>query len=188
MGLEGAMRTRSSGMSIIEVVFALTIMAMLAMTLSLMIATSQRLTNESRERSLASNAIRAYCEAMRKLTRAQFMIDTRTPADFAPSTGVNKLRGLTGEVFKINYESGASGTRVSGAAGAGAIAVTAFNEGTKLGFPRDLTANGDTTQSPVVTTTTMHTIPARVKLTWETFSGKRNQTESMVVYVSFTLR
>lgn len=187
MKLVGPRRTR--GLTLIETIIALTILAMLAMTLSIMIAASQRLTDEGREKSIASQAIRSYIETKRTLTRAQFMVDTQTPADFLPSA--TTLKNATGEVFKVNTENSSNARKVAGARGAGVMTVTDAGLGadtTTLGMPRDLSGNGNATENLATSTTSLLTIPTRIKLTWQPYAGKPNQTTSMVVYASFTLR
>lgn len=164
-------RAHEAGLTLIETTVALSILATLSLVLVGSIAQAQRLTNLSRERSVAFDACRSYVEEMRGLTVTAAFNSTRTPADFVPTSTAERLTGVSGEVFKINHEGGTQGRRTLGAAGAGANAdAVAFGDGAALGMPRNLTAKKDTTENPAPTGDLV-ILPARVRLTWQSAVG-----------------
>src|SRR4051812_38810827 len=107
----------AAGFTLVEGVFAFAILVLAALTLTGALPSGQHLTRAARERSLASNAIRAYIEAMRQsypsdpgsTDMAGFLYDKQTPADFVPTSGAeaSALRDARGLVLKMTDETGA---------------------------------------------------------------------------------
>lgn len=177
----------SRGLSLIEVLVALSILSVVALGLISMISSSQQLTNMTRERAIAANAIRSYVEAMRGKSPAQILNDTTTPANFLPSP--NLLKGVQGEVFKVNWEDGTHANEVTGTFGSVNTTTpdASFTDGAALAFPRDLDGDGQNTGLPVANPSNLIVLPARVKLTWQSGQGQKvsGTPQSMVVYVYF---
>lgn len=151
--MNGPDMRRRGGFSIIELVVAPSVLAIVAMGLCAMLASSQRLTNLSRERAIAMNAQRAYVEAMRgKTTFADILNDTTTPASYLPSASA--LKSATGEVCKVDYEDGGHAVLMTGTFGStNTTSSPVFTDGARLGFPRDITGDGLATANPVTNMT-----------------------------------
>lgn len=186
---------RVRGLTLLEVTVALAILAVVALGLISMIVSSQRLTDLAREKSVASNAIRAYLEAMRAKTLTDVMNDKSTPCDFLVSD--RALKSATGEVFKINREDGVGGVRVTGTFGSTGVNVPASapfpdpgdrDDMSCLGFPpggRDLDGDGKFTSNPVVDASKLTVLPVRAQIRWTSAAGG---TQSMVVYACLPSR
>jgi len=166
---------------------ALSILSVVAMGLMSMIASSRQVTDLSREKSIASNSVRAYLEAMRAKTLPNVMTDTSTPCDFLPSD--RALKSPTGEVFKINYENGTKGVRVTGTFGSASTNTSVpdapfpdpgdMDDMSCLGFSApglDLDGDGKFTSNPA---SNLKVLPVRVQLRWSSATGG---TQTMVIY------
>lgn len=164
---------------------ALAILAIIVLALCAMMASSVKLTNLSRERNVATNAVRAYMEQMRTLSMSNLITDNRTPANFLPSP--NALKDANGEVWKINYEDGSKGVLVTGTTASSNVTTDSpFADAAALGFPRDLDGNNTTTTNPVTDPTKLVVLPARIKLSWSSMVGKQGATpQNVVFYVCF---
>jgi prepilin-type N-terminal cleavage/methylation domain-containing protein len=108
---------RRSGFTLLEVVFAMALLAISAMALTCSIASQTKLNNTAREQILAIDAVRAYIEHMREQYPAKgsadmsgFLDDQQTPKDFLVTSGieVSALRDARGLVLKMTDETGKS--------------------------------------------------------------------------------
>ena len=174
------------GTSLLETIVALAILTVTALSLAAMIGASQRLGNLTRERAVASGAVRSYVETMRAKDIVAILSDGSTPADFL--TGSPSLTDARGEVFKIASEDATTGWRITGTTGSSNTntAAVAFPSAERpaLRFPRDLDADGDASGGSIGGAS-LAVLPCRVKLTWSAqMAGATTQTA--VMYVIFS--
>lgn len=165
-------RSGESGLSLVENVFAMVILAIIALGLVAMVAASQKMTSLSAERATALGACRGYIEAMRGLAGvAAIHADRTTPADYLPAGA--RVVGAVGEVYKADDESGDTAARVSGTAGASNTqnAGQSFTaRRASLALPRDLDADADATGG-TIDPASLTILPARVRLSWTSATG-----------------
>lgn len=183
---------RTTGLTMVELVVALSILVLISMGLMSMIVSAQRLTNLTREKATALNAIRAYTEAMRGKSLPALLGDTSTPVDFLPAAGVGAgLKNAQGEVLKLDYENG--GTCARSATGSNVTTHVAFaaSEASALGFTTggfDLDGDGTFTSNPAAPNALV-VLPVRIQLSWTSFTPSGaggNATQSLVEHVYFS--
>jgi Tfp pilus assembly protein PilV len=176
---------RASGLSMLEVLVAFAVLALVALGMLAMVSSSQRMSGLTRERSVAMNAVNGYIEAMRSKTIGQIYNDRTTPANYLPTDKV-WLKNPVGEVYLGMDETGDTAVLVSG----GLTSTVDFTAtSTQLLFARDLDGDGaSTTVFDSTTVTSMIVLPAMVKLSWDSMVGDRAGSErkmSVVMYVAF---
>jgi prepilin-type N-terminal cleavage/methylation domain-containing protein len=191
---------RRRGLTLLEVMVALGILSIMALGLFSLIISSQGMTNLTRERSIAANAIRAWIETGRSQSLSSLLNSTTTPADYVMTLAgqPNVLKNAKGEVFLVNYENGTSGVLVSGAAGAGTLTTTQSVSTlsyplstTLLGFTSgglDLTGAGTFAGNPA-TTANLLRLPVRVRLQWTSATSNAtnpSDVQNLVEYVVFS--
>ncbi len=176
-------RGRRSGFSLLELVVAVSILAILALGFVALISSSQQFSSMTQERATAQAAVRAYVEAMRGKSLQQVFSDTTTPADYlgTATLGNPKVKPI-GEVWKGYDETGATALYHSGTKGLPTTtsSVSFIITSSRLGFPIDLNADG-TTLGVNSTGSGLVVLPAYVKLSWASLLvGSRQQKTTLV--------
>lgn len=200
-------RERRAGFTLVEIVFAVALLAIGALLLSISLASSQQMQALAREREVANNAVRAYIETKRQQYPDQsstdmtgLLFDTQTPLDFLASgsnTSLEQsvLRNAVATVQKANFEGdsaqptvpppwGPSITTNSTIAPVSSTMTSA--DATALGLPRSLDSNSSTDQNPVSNGQLLY-LPVKIEVSWTPNSGERVITnrQKVTVYAVF---
>jgi prepilin-type N-terminal cleavage/methylation domain-containing protein len=175
---------RTRGFSLLELIVAVSILAIVALGLVALVASSRQLSAQTRERAVAQAALRAYVENLRSMDLNSALTDTGTPADFI-QTGITLGSPKTspkGEVWKAVSEDGTqawylSYSQSASPTGRTTTSVTTGFTGTSSALGRsssgwDMNANKATTD--VFTDgTSLIFLPVYAKLSWASILGLR---------------
>jgi prepilin-type N-terminal cleavage/methylation domain-containing protein len=191
-----------SGFTLLEVVFAIMVLAIGGLMLTAAMSSSEQMSAMARERSIANSVIRAYVERLRQqypkknsASMVELLVrgmpgstDELTSAQLDKTTGGtverSVLKNCVANVWFCTDETGAnwgpnltsnvaSPTATLASIGSSTIAVA---DRTALGLPRDLNGNGTSTETNTITyhytDKTILLVPTKIQLEWTSGSSR----------------
>ncbi len=171
---------RDRGLSLVELMIALVVVAFALLALFTLVTSSSQVQQETREKTLAYSAARKMIEEMRAATFAEIYarynsVDDNLPAvagqpNDTGAPGPSNLRepGPTFTVEGLNPVPGLAVGRILFAESGGGL--SELGDASK-GIPaKDLNRDGDAVDTGL---TTYKILPVRVEVTWEGVGGKK---------------
>jgi type II secretory pathway pseudopilin PulG len=176
------MKNRASGMSLLEIMIAMSILSLTFLAMLSLITSSSRVQDEAGERTLAYNAARRVVEEMRALPLAEVYrrynsatsdnLAGANPGDAFTVDGLPKGVG-GGTQGRVLFPEGATAGTLSESPADPLLAAD-------LGMPKDLNRNGSSTETGL---TSYHILPVKVEVEWVLPAGKTGRVQ-VVTYLS----